>query len=82
MKTMQWPSYRKASQDLWSVLSHIGLPLTEMSQSLRRVSSLPARVQLLLGVAAGASLTTGGLTDAVMVAINATIGYVAKSQTD
>lgn len=59
------------------------MPRSGWSILLEQFTSLPVA---LLGVAAGISLMTGGLADAVViagvVAINATIGYVTESQAE
>ncbi len=59
------------------------VPRSGLSILLDQFTSLPVA---LLGVAAGISLCTGGLADAVViagvVAINATLGYVTESRTE
>lgn len=59
------------------------VPRSGLSMLLEQFTSLPVA---LLGVAAGVSLLTGGVADALViagvVALNATIGYVTESQTE
>src|SRR5262249_28449613 len=59
------------------------VPRSGLSMLLEQFTSLPVA---LLGVAAGISLLSGGVADALViasvVALNATIGYVTESQTE
>jgi len=58
-------------------------PRSSLSMLLEQFTSLPVA---LLGAAAGISLLTGGVADALViagvVALNAAIGYVTESQTE
>ncbi len=64
-------------------LSPEAVPRSSLSILLEQFTSLPVA---LLGVAAGLSLLTGGVADALViagvVALNATIGYVTESQAE
>jgi P-type Ca2+ transporter type 2C len=64
-------------------LSPESVPRSSLSMLLEQFTSLPVA---LLGVAAGISLLTGGVADALViagvVAMNATIGYVTESQSE
>src|SRR5262245_13162476 len=59
------------------------VPRSSLSMLLEQFTSLPVA---LLGAAAGISLLTGGVADAMVIAgvmvLNAAIGYVTESQTE